>query len=66
VDKDRVVPLDLGVIPEAAVSSGLLLQSEYSAYFLFNAMRVESDGSTRKQPYRRGEFLGKVWANEKG
>ena len=42
--KDRVVPLNLGVVPEAAVSGGLLLQSEYSAFFLFNAMRVESDG----------------------
>jgi len=44
VEKDRIVPLDLGVVPEAAVSGGLLVQSEYSAYFLFNAVRVRQDG----------------------
>lgn len=41
---DRLVSLDLGVVPEAAVSGGLLLQTESSVYFLFNAMRVEPDG----------------------
>ena len=44
MEKDRIVPLDLGVVPEAAVPGGLLVQSEYSAYFLFNAMRVQEDG----------------------
>jgi len=44
MDSDRVVPLDLGVVPEAAVSGGFLIQSEHSAWFLFNAMRVQPNG----------------------
>lgn len=44
MDIDRIVSLNLGVVPEAAVSGGLLLQTESSTYFLFNAMRVEPDG----------------------
>lgn len=35
---ERVVELDLGVSPEAAVSGAVLLQSETSAVLLFNAM----------------------------
>jgi len=41
---DRIAPLDLGVVPEAAVSGGLLVQTEHSAYFLFNAMREQPNG----------------------
>ncbi len=44
MDSDRIVPLDLGVDPEAAVSGGLLIQTEQSAWFLFNAMRVQPNG----------------------
>ena len=36
---EAVVELDIGVIPEAAVSGAVLVQSEVSAYLLFNAMR---------------------------
>ena len=35
---ERVVELEAGCRPEAAVSGGLLVQSEDSAFFLFNAM----------------------------
>jgi hypothetical protein len=34
-----VVELPLGVVPEAAVSGALLLQSEYHTFLTFNAMR---------------------------
>ncbi len=44
MDPDRVISLDLGVSPEAAVSGGLLLQTESSVFFLFNAMRDGDDG----------------------
>jgi hypothetical protein len=37
-----IVELDVGVTPEAAVSGAVLLQSEVSAYLLFNAMRNTS------------------------
>jgi hypothetical protein len=41
--EERVRPLQLGVHPEAAISGGLLLQSEEAAFLLFNAMADEPD-----------------------
>jgi hypothetical protein len=38
MSEERVVPLDFGCHPEAAISGALLLQSERSAVLLFNAM----------------------------
>jgi hypothetical protein len=38
---ERIVPLDLGLTPWADVSGALLLQSEYSAFLLFNARKVD-------------------------
>ena len=38
-DAEVIVALDVGVTPEAAVSGAVLLQSEGSAFLLFNAMR---------------------------
>lgn len=36
---EHINPLDVGFVPEAAVSGAVLLQSEYSTYLVFNAMR---------------------------
>ena len=41
---NQIVKLDLGVEPEAAVSGGFLLQTEYSAFLLFSAKRRQPDG----------------------
>jgi hypothetical protein len=41
VAKDRVVALEVGCHPEAAISGGLLLQSEQKVFLLFNAMSDE-------------------------
>jgi hypothetical protein len=35
---DTVVELDIGVVPEAAVSGAVVLQDEYATYLTFNAM----------------------------
>jgi hypothetical protein len=43
-EKDKVVELDLGCSPEAAVSGALLLQSESCAYLTFNAVRPGRGG----------------------
>ena len=47
---EAIVELDIGVTPEAAVSGAVLLQSEVSAYLLFNAMRDTS------RPFPSGGF----------
>jgi|SRR5215203_780731 len=41
--EERVVKLDLGYVPEAAVSGAFLIQDEYRAFLTFNAMKVEND-----------------------
>lgn len=41
---DQVVELDLGYVPEAAVSGPLLIQDDYRAFVTFNAMRLGTDG----------------------
>src|SRR5262249_26879588 len=38
-----LVELDLGCTPEAAVSGAVVVQSEYSAFLTFNAMRLMPD-----------------------
>ncbi|MFQ5529184.1 MAG: hypothetical protein ACE5FP_02430 [Gemmatimonadota bacterium] len=41
---NRVRKLDLGVVPEAAISGGMLVATEYSTLLLFNAMQpVDGD-----------------------
>ena len=40
----HVEKLDLGVVPEAAVSGGMLVQTETSTFLLFNAMRPTDEG----------------------
>jgi hypothetical protein len=39
VDADKVVDLDVGITPEGAVSGAVLLQTEETAFLMFNAMR---------------------------
>jgi hypothetical protein len=41
---DRVIRLDLGYVPEAAVSGPLLIQDDGLALLTFNAMRLRPDG----------------------
>ena len=41
---DLVVKLDLGYTPEAAVSGAVLVQTEYSTFLTFNAMKFSDDG----------------------
>jgi hypothetical protein len=40
---ESVVKLQLGLVPEAAVSGGLLIQSEASVFLLFNAMTPDRE-----------------------
>src|SRR4051794_31035957 len=46
-EKDRVIPLNLGCTPEAAVSGALLLQTENKTYLTFNAEKETSDGYSK-------------------
>jgi hypothetical protein len=71
-ETDQVVPLPLGFYPEAGVSGAVLLQSEFSTFLLFNAMKedakgtradagnavVEFKGGTTKFGYPNDEALG--------
>lgn len=41
---ESVVELDIGVVPEAAVSGAVVLQDEYATYLTFNAMSKGADG----------------------
>ena len=47
---ERIVDLQLDIRPEAAVSGAGLLQSEYSAFLIFNAMRPTN------RPFPSGGF----------
>lgn len=40
---ERIVPLELDCLPEAAVSGAILLESEYSTFLLFNAMKRQGE-----------------------
>ena len=72
-EQDKVIELDLGCCPEAAVSGALLLQTEYHCFLTFNAQRPRADGysddagtaivelvrcSTTKFGYPNDEALG--------
>jgi hypothetical protein len=56
---EKVHPIDIGFVPEAAVSGAILLQSEYSTYLIFNAMTPMA-GSERLVDAGRAvcEFVG--------
>lgn len=41
---EQLIELDLGIVPEAAVSGALVLQSESSTFVTFNAMRADGHG----------------------
>jgi len=72
-EQDKVVEMNFGLCPEAAVSGALLLQTENSACLTFNAQRLRADGysedagtaivelvgcSTTKFGYPNDEALG--------
>lgn len=40
---EHVVPIDIGVVPESAISGPVLLQSDQSAFLIFNAMKRDLD-----------------------
>src|SRR5260221_909969 len=44
---DKVVELDLGCVPEAAISGGVLVQTDYSTFLTFNAQRIMGQRSER-------------------
>jgi len=44
-NQDYAEPIDIGFVPEAAVSGAHLFQSEYAAFLVFNAMKQTQDGS---------------------
>src|SRR5690606_21194515 len=48
---ERVVELDLGCTPEAAVSGAILVQTEQSVFLSFSAMRPTDRMSPRGSPY---------------
>ena len=41
--RDIVRPLDIGFLPEAAVSGPVLLQNDFNAFLTFNAVRMTED-----------------------
>jgi hypothetical protein len=47
VDVERVVKLNVGCHPEAAVSGAMLLQSESDRFLLFNAMSDDKNAEGR-------------------
>ena len=36
---DKVIELDLGCVPEAAISGGVLVHTDWSTFLTFNAQR---------------------------
>jgi hypothetical protein len=54
---DQVIELDLGCVPEAAVSGGVLVQTERSTFLTFNAMRKRPDGRRERAGTALIEFL---------
>jgi len=49
-DTDKVVQIDIGITPEAAVSGAVVVQTEETAFLMFNAMRNTS------RPFPRGGY----------
>jgi hypothetical protein len=44
MEQDKVIRLDLGFEPEAAISGPILLQSDYATFLTFNAVQERPDG----------------------
>lgn len=57
---EAIVDLDIGVTPESAVSGAVLVQSEVSAYLLFNAMRDTSRPFPSGGYYKEGAGIAVV------
>lgn len=54
---DQVIELDLGYVPEAAISGGVLVQTERSTFLTFNAMRKQSNGFMEPAGTAMVEFI---------
>jgi hypothetical protein len=48
---DTIVALNIGIRPEAAVSGGMLVQTEQATFLTFNAMRPTDRMSPSGGPY---------------
>ena len=59
-DVDKVVELDIGITPEAAISGAVLLQTEERAFLMFNAMRDTSRPSPHGGFYQEDAGLAIV------
>jgi hypothetical protein len=55
---DQVTELDLGYVPEAAISAAFLMQDEHQAILTFNAMQVDEDGWRKHAGTAIVEFEG--------
>lgn len=55
---DQVIVLDLGYVPEAAISGAVLVQTESSCFLTFNAMRVEAGRNQSRAGFALVEFPG--------
>lgn len=55
---DRVKKLDIGIEPDAAVSGAVVIESEYSTFLTFNAMRTHEDGQFEDVGTAVIEFVG--------
>jgi hypothetical protein len=54
--RDRLIELDLGCVPEAAVSGAVLVQTEQSVFLTFNAVRLGPDGKYHAAGTALAEF----------
>lgn len=55
---DQVIELDLGCVPEAAISGAVLVQTERTTLLTFNAMRIGEDGQRHRAGTALVEFPG--------
>jgi hypothetical protein len=56
---EQINPIDAGFAPDASVSGAVLLQSEYSTYLIFNAMKRALDSQQFEDAGRAVcEFVG--------
>jgi hypothetical protein len=51
INMDRIIDLELGIQPEAAVSGAVVIQTEFSTVLTFNAMRPTDKMSPYGGPY---------------
>lgn len=56
--ESNVRKVDIGLVPEAAISGAMLLQDESSSYLLFNAMKITEDGRRKDAGVAVIELVG--------